>query len=174
MRTWKRLMGLCTLLIDSKHGPLFSQHVREKGRDARSTTDVTNKQTTRHIRALVKSPVVQLLKNLRTFHGTRTNKTNKLRGLSPRANYTDRATAVCRQSWCHFMRIEGVAWSAQRIPTAVFKLHYRDRNSRPLVLYPKPDESSPSNFCNIHFDITLQARRSRVRYPTRSSHFQCT
>jgi hypothetical protein len=27
-----------------------------------------------------------------------TNKTNKLRGLSPRANYTDRATAACRRS----------------------------------------------------------------------------
>jgi hypothetical protein len=26
------------------------------------------------------------------------NKTNKLRGLSPRANYTDRATAACRRS----------------------------------------------------------------------------
>jgi hypothetical protein len=26
--------------------------------------------------------------------------TNKLRGLSPRANYTDRAKAACRRSWC--------------------------------------------------------------------------
>jgi hypothetical protein len=46
-----------------------------------------------------------------------TNK-NKLRGLSPQANYTDRATAACRRS----QRIEGVAWSEQRIPTAVFSV----------------------------------------------------
>jgi hypothetical protein len=31
----------------------------------------------------------------------------KLRGLSPRANYTDRATAVCQQSYCQLLRIEG-------------------------------------------------------------------
>jgi hypothetical protein len=46
------------------------------------------------------------------------NKT-KLHGFSPQANYTDRATATCRRSWCQLLRIEGVAWSAQRIPTAV-------------------------------------------------------
>jgi hypothetical protein len=41
------------------------------------------------------------------------NKTkNKLHGLSPRANYTDRATAVCRRSHCQLLRIEGVTWSA--------------------------------------------------------------
>jgi hypothetical protein len=30
-----------------------------------------------------------------------------LRGLSPRANYTDRATAACRRSWCQLLRIRG-------------------------------------------------------------------
>jgi hypothetical protein len=35
----------------------------------------------------------------------------KLHGLSPRANYTDRATASCRRSDCQLLRIEGVAWS---------------------------------------------------------------
>jgi hypothetical protein len=44
----------------------------------------------------------------------------KLSGLSPRANYTDRATATCRLSQCQLLRIDGVAWSAQRIPTALF------------------------------------------------------
>jgi hypothetical protein len=43
----------------------------------------------------------------------------KLRGRSPQANYTDRATAACRRSQCQLLRVEGVAWSAQRIPTAV-------------------------------------------------------
>jgi hypothetical protein len=41
-----------------------------------------------------------------------TNKQNKLHGLSPRANYTDRATAACRRSDCQLLRIEGATWSA--------------------------------------------------------------
>jgi hypothetical protein len=36
----------------------------------------------------------------------------KLHGLSPRANYTDRATAACRRSDCQLVRIEGAMWSA--------------------------------------------------------------
>jgi hypothetical protein len=36
----------------------------------------------------------------------------KLHGLSPRANYTDRATSACRQSDCQLVRIEGATWSA--------------------------------------------------------------
>jgi hypothetical protein len=36
----------------------------------------------------------------------------KLHGLSPRANYTDRATAACRRSYCKLLRIEGATWSA--------------------------------------------------------------
>jgi hypothetical protein len=39
-------------------------------------------------------------------------KQNKLHGLSPRANYTDRATAACRRSNCQLLRIEGATWSA--------------------------------------------------------------
>jgi hypothetical protein len=34
-------------------------------------------------------------------------KTNKLHGLSPRANYTDQATAACRRSDCKLLPIEG-------------------------------------------------------------------
>jgi hypothetical protein len=36
----------------------------------------------------------------------------KLHGLSPRANYTDRATAAYRRSDCQLVRIEGATWSA--------------------------------------------------------------
>jgi hypothetical protein len=36
----------------------------------------------------------------------------KLHSLSPRANYTDRATAACRRSDCQLLRIEGATWSA--------------------------------------------------------------
>jgi hypothetical protein len=36
----------------------------------------------------------------------------KIHGLSPRANYTDRATAACRRRGCQLVRIEGATWSA--------------------------------------------------------------
>jgi hypothetical protein len=36
----------------------------------------------------------------------------KLHGLSPRANYTGRATAAFRRSDCQLLRIEGATWSA--------------------------------------------------------------
>jgi hypothetical protein len=36
----------------------------------------------------------------------------KLDGLSPRANYTYRATAACRRSDCQLLPIEGATWSA--------------------------------------------------------------
>ena len=35
------------------------------------------------------------------------DKTKKLRGFSPRANYTDRAAAAGRRSYCQLLRIEG-------------------------------------------------------------------
>jgi hypothetical protein len=37
---------------------------------------------------------------------------NKLHGLSPRANYTDRATAACQRSDCQRLRIKGATLSA--------------------------------------------------------------
>jgi hypothetical protein len=46
----------------------------------------------------------------------------KLHGPSPRANYTERATATCRQSECQLLQIEGATWSAWRIPPAVFSV----------------------------------------------------
>jgi hypothetical protein len=38
-------------------------------------------------------------------------KKTKLHGLSPRANYTDRATAACRRNDCQFLLIESATWS---------------------------------------------------------------
>jgi hypothetical protein len=48
----------------------------------------------------------------------------KLCGFSPQANYTDQATAACRRNCWQLLRIEGVAWSTQRIPTAVISFFY--------------------------------------------------
>jgi hypothetical protein len=48
--------------------------------------------------------------------------TNKLHGLSPRANYTDWATGSCRRSDCQRLRRECATWSAWWIPTAVFSV----------------------------------------------------
>jgi hypothetical protein len=39
-------------------------------------------------------------------------KQTKLHGLSPRANFTDRATAACRRNDCQLLRIKGATWSA--------------------------------------------------------------
>jgi hypothetical protein len=39
-------------------------------------------------------------------------KGKKLHGLSPRANYTDLATAACRRRDCQILRIESATWSA--------------------------------------------------------------
>jgi hypothetical protein len=40
------------------------------------------------------------------------HKQNKLHGLSPRANYTDRATAASRRSGRKLLRKKGATWSA--------------------------------------------------------------
>jgi hypothetical protein len=53
---------------------------------------------------------------------TKTKQKNKLHGLSPRANYTDRATAAWRRSDCQLLRINDATWSAWRILTAVFSV----------------------------------------------------
>jgi hypothetical protein len=59
---------------------------------------------------------------------------------SPQANYTDRATAACRRGYSQLLRIEGVAWSARRIPTAV-NLGFLDR-SRYFSIQAAPELSS--------------------------------
>jgi hypothetical protein len=58
-------------------------------------------------------------------------KQNKLHGLSPRANYTDRATAACRRSDCQLLRIKGATWSAWRIPWP----YSRFSRQEPLLFY---------------------------------------
>jgi hypothetical protein len=57
--------------------------------------------------------------------------TNKLHGLSPWANYTDRATAASRRSNCQLLRIKGATWSAWRVPMAVFSFSRQE----PLLFY---------------------------------------
>jgi hypothetical protein len=59
--------------------------------------------------------------NIDTVKKTQT-KTNKLHSLSPRAKYTDRATAACRRSDCQLLRIKGATWSTSRNPTAVISV----------------------------------------------------
>jgi len=44
---------------------------------------------------------------LTAYHNSIIMSPYKLRGLSPRANYTDRAAAAGRRSWCKLLRIEG-------------------------------------------------------------------
>jgi hypothetical protein len=63
--------------------------------------------------------------------GLSNNNITKLRGLSPRANYTDRATAACRRSRYKLFRTGGVTWSAPY-----------SRLSRPEPLLFLPSSSS--------------------------------
>jgi hypothetical protein len=53
-----------------------------------------------------------------TRHTQTKTKLNSV-AFSLHAKYTDRVAAACRRIQCQLLRIEGVAWSAQRIPTAV-------------------------------------------------------
>jgi hypothetical protein len=52
------------------------------------------------------------------IRGTKTKKKTSV-ACSPQTNYTNRETGACRRSYCQLLRIEGVTWSAQQIPTAV-------------------------------------------------------
>jgi hypothetical protein len=54
---------------------------------------------------------------------------SRLRGLSPRANYTDRATAACWRSYCQLSRIE-----ERRVVSAADSLRQYSRLSRPEPL----------------------------------------
>jgi hypothetical protein len=42
-------------------------------------------------------------------------KNTKLRGLSPRAKYSDRATAACRRSYYQLLRIEGAQYFSENL-----------------------------------------------------------
>jgi hypothetical protein len=46
-------------------------------------------------------------------------KTKNYVAFSPQANYTDRATTAVDEVSANFLRVDGVALSEQRIPTAV-------------------------------------------------------
>jgi hypothetical protein len=61
-----------------------------------------------------------------------TAKKTKLHGLSPRANYTDRATAACRRSDCQLVRIES-ATRGQR--DGSFRPYSRFSRQEPLLFY---------------------------------------
>jgi hypothetical protein len=56
----------------------------------------------------------------------------KLNGLSPRANYTDRATAACRRSDCQLFRIEGCHVVSVRDPLRPYS---RFSRQEPLLFY---------------------------------------
>jgi hypothetical protein len=59
--------------------------------------------------------------------------TNKLHGLSPRANYTDRATAACRWSHCQLLRIKGAR--GQR--DGSLRPYFRFSRQEPLQVAPQ-------------------------------------
>jgi hypothetical protein len=94
----------------------------------------------------------------------RTKKKTILRGLSPQMNYTDWSTAACRRSKCLILRVEGVAWSAQRIPTAV-NLGFLDP-SRYFFIQVFPQLSSRGCVDPVT-DLLLVRKSSSPGNPTR-------
>jgi hypothetical protein len=98
---------LCVMLLDLYH---FSRRTRQC---YRSSWDQKTQRT------ILKDDRVTCVYCYTTYIYIYIYKTH---GLSPRANYTNRATAACWRSDCQFLRIEGVTWSAWRIPTVVFSV----------------------------------------------------
>jgi hypothetical protein len=76
---------------------------------------------------LLRISLMQTLPSYRDRSSPTQYNKNKLRGLSPRANYTDWATAARQRSYCQLLQIEGVAWSGRMIPTGRI-LSFPDRS----------------------------------------------
>jgi hypothetical protein len=55
----------------------------------------------------------------------------KLHGLSPWANYTDRATAACQRSDCQLLQVKDATWSAWQI----LRPYSRFSRQEPLLFY---------------------------------------
>jgi hypothetical protein len=89
------------IIWTSRFATCFHAGIFKDGAICSSETSVDYQRTTRRYITKDRTPNI----NLRNF--------------SPQANYTNRAIAACRRSWCQLLSIEGVAWSAQRIPTTV-------------------------------------------------------
>jgi hypothetical protein len=89
-----RRIEVFKVLLDHIHGRA-AEKKKKVPRDVRSSGHDSGPRTHRSVKP----------------YKSRIDKT-KLQGLSPRANYTDRATAAYRRSDCQFVRIEGATWSA--------------------------------------------------------------
>jgi hypothetical protein len=64
-------------------------------------------------------------------------KKTKLHGLSPRANYTDRATAACRRSDCQLVRIGSLrpySWFSRQEPLLFYQVA-PPPHSRPIIFF---------------------------------------
>jgi hypothetical protein len=83
---------------------------------------------------------------------------NKLRGLSPQANHTDRVTATCQPSYYQIMRIEDATWSEWRIPTAVFLLNC----THEIEWTPFPDPLLLRTFCYITYKFSSYLTGSTI------------
>jgi hypothetical protein len=69
-------------------------------------------------------PLMSLAATLKQFQG---EKTKHSVAFSSLANYTDRVTVTCRRTQCTLLRVQGVAWSTQRVPMTV-NLGFLDRS----------------------------------------------
>jgi hypothetical protein len=67
------------------------------------------------------------LTTLRAYTACCSDQKTKLRGLSPQAKYTDRATAACRRSYCQPLRIEDASVSVTDLYGRIFGFLDRSR-----------------------------------------------
>jgi hypothetical protein len=101
----------------------------------------------------------------------------KLRGLSQRAIYTDWVDSGCRRSLCQLLRLEGVAWSKQRIPTAVFSICYTTKRRINNGKYTTTNGTSVTWDNGIHSHVVCTSDNldlrmvDSVKYSPNSSEF---
>jgi hypothetical protein len=87
---------------------------------------------------------------------------HKLRGLSPRANYTDRATAACWRSYCQLLRTEGATWSVCHVCPLSY-LVFQPEDGSDIFLRYVPDFQQ-TTWRYIPENRTLHHNHSRKNY----------
>jgi hypothetical protein len=91
---YSREDSLCSFLLGAEWTPSAIMWLEGLGQLKKSLDIIENRKLGLKVCSIVPQP------------------STKLHGLSPRANYTDRATAACRRSNYQLLWIEGATWSA--------------------------------------------------------------
>jgi hypothetical protein len=104
--------GQCKWLGGDKNPVMAAMTVTTSSRELGPPHDATLAQPVKKFRGLSPCPQERTTGSYPKPDASSSQINLLLHGLSPRANYTDRATAACRRSDCQLLRIEGATWSA--------------------------------------------------------------